>query len=131
MNTNLLRLLCKAEICNFGDSVTHEDVGQLEISMEELIFSDFEKAIDNVSHDGQNFSLAHAAFLLEEGAEIALIAELSDDIAMRSLADDIEALEDIGVLQLGQCLNFAVQHLSTHCIPHSLHIDGLYCHCLV
>jgi hypothetical protein len=99
--------------------------------MQKLIFSDLKKSIDDVFHDVQNFSLSHASFLLEERAEVSLIAKLGDDIAMRGFPDDIEAFEDVGVLQLGECFDLAIEHLPTDGIANPLHIDGLDGHCLV
>ncbi len=99
--------------------------------MQELIFADLEEAVHDVTHEPQHFPLAHPAALLEEGAEVALVAELSDDIAVGGLTDDVEALEDIGMLQLGQGLDLTVQHLATDCVSHALHVDGLDGDCLI
>lgn len=99
--------------------------------MQKLILADLDEPLHNIPHEAQHLPLAHPTLLLQQRAEIALVAELSDDIAMRSLSDDIEALEDIGMLQLGQGLDLAVQHLATDRITHALHIDGLNGHGLV
>ena len=99
--------------------------------MQELILSNLKETIDDVQHEGQDLCLAHPAFLLEDGAEIALIAKLSDDVAMGGFSDDIEALEDVGMFQLGQGLDLAIQHLSADGVAHAFHIDGLDGHCLI
>lgn len=99
--------------------------------MQELILSNLKKPIHDIAHEGQNLRFTHPASFLEDGAQIALIAKLSNDVAMRGLSDDIEALENVGMLQLGQGLNLAVQHLTADGITNAPHIDGLYRHCLI
>jgi hypothetical protein len=99
--------------------------------MQELILSNLKKAIHDIAHEGQDLGFTHPASFLEDGAEIAFIAKLSNDVAMRGVSDDIEALENVGMLQLGERLNLAVQHLTADGIAHAPHIDGLYRHCLI
>ena len=97
--------------------------------MEELILADLEEAIYDILHDGQHVRLAHPAALLEKGAEVPLVAKLSDDIAVGGLSDDVEASKDVGVLQLGERFDLAVQHLAADSVTHALHVDGLDGHC--
>lgn len=99
--------------------------------MQELILSNLKEAIYDIAHEVQDLRFTHPASFLEDGAEIAFIAKLSNDVAMRGLSDDIEALENVGMLQLGQGLNLAVQHLTADGIAHAPHVDGLYRHCLI
>lgn len=99
--------------------------------MQELILTDLHEPLHNIPHEAQDLALAHATLLLQQGAEIALVAELSDNIAMRGLADDIEALENVGMLQLGQGLDLAVQHFAADRVSHALHVDSLDGHGLV
>ena len=68
--------------------------------MQELILSNLKKPIHDVTHEGQNLRFTHLASFLEDGAQIALIAKLSNDVAMRGLSDDIEALENVGCFNL-------------------------------
>ena len=76
--------------------------------MQKLVLADFEIAIDDVLHEGKDFVFWHFALLLEEGTEVALLAVFSDDVAVRGLADDIEASEDVGVFEFGQGLDLAI-----------------------
>lgn len=62
----------------------------------------------DIFHDFQNFLLGDPSFLLEEAAEIAFVAKLSDNVAMGSLADHVEALQDVGMLDLCQGLDLAI-----------------------
>lgn len=43
--------------------------------------------------------------------QVALTAEFGDYIAIVSSAEDVVAFEDVGVVQLLQCLDLALQHL--------------------
>ena len=76
--------------------------------MQKLIFSNFQEPINDIFHNGEDLSFVHSAFFLEQGAEIAFVTVLSNDIAMRSLSDDVEALEDVGMFEFGECLDFAI-----------------------
>lgn len=99
--------------------------------MQELILANLQEPLHDVAHEPHHLTLPHPSLLLEQGAEIALVAELSHDIAMRSLADDIEALENIGMPQLGEGLDLAVEHFAADRITHALHVDSLNGHGLV
>jgi hypothetical protein len=76
--------------------------------MQKLILCHFKKSLHDVLHEDRNFFLRNFAFFLEERAEIPFVAELSDDIAMSGVPDDIVAFEDIGVFELSEGLNLAI-----------------------
>lgn len=76
--------------------------------MQKLIFSDFQEPINDIFHNGEDLSFMHSALLLEEGAEVAFVTVFGNDIAMRSLSDDVEALQDVGMFEFGQGLDFAI-----------------------
>lgn len=58
---------CESEICDFGDSVMHEYVGNFKISMYNIFRGDILKSSVDVSDDGSDFCVSHFLFLLEEG----------------------------------------------------------------
>jgi hypothetical protein len=76
--------------------------------VQKLVLGHLEEALHNMPHEHCNLLLGDLALLLEERAEVALVAELSDDVAMRGVPDDVVALEDVGVLQLGERFNLAI-----------------------
>lgn len=43
---------------------------------------------------------------------------------MRRLSNDVEALEDVVVIECGKCLDLAVEHFATDGIFDSFHVDG-------
>jgi len=76
--------------------------------VQKLVLADLNIAAHDVLHEGQDLVFWHFAPLLEEGAEISLLAVLSDDVAMGGLPDHIEASEYIGVLEPGEGLDLAI-----------------------
>ena len=76
--------------------------------MQKFVLTNFDETVNNVFHDRHDFGLWHFSTLLEERTEVALLAELCDDIAMRRLPDDFIALEDVGMFELSQSLDFAI-----------------------
>ena len=61
--------------------------------MQELILSNLKKAIHDIAHEGQDLGFTHPASFLEDGAEIAFIAKLSNDVAIVGRAEDVVAFE--------------------------------------
>ena len=53
-----------------------------------------------------------------------MVTKLSNNVAMRWLSDDVEALEDVIVVEGGECLDFAIEHLTADGILDSFHVDG-------
>lgn len=101
-------LLSKSEISNNGTTITHEDIGQFEVTMQIAALGHFNKAGNNVLHDLKDFLFSESPALLEEAAEVALIAVLGNNVAVGCLADDVVTLQDIGVFNLGERLDLTV-----------------------
>lgn len=62
----------------------------------------------NIFHNLQNFLLSDPPLFLQEATKIPLIAELSNDEAVRGFTDNIIALQDIGMFDLGEGLDLAI-----------------------
>jgi len=101
-------LLCKSEICDNGISFAHENVGELKVAMEESFFAHFDESTDNILEDFDRFCLGHSAFFLDKFAQIALITEFGDNVTMRNLSDDIEAFEDVSMVQSCKSFYFTI-----------------------
>jgi len=54
-------------------------------------------AVNNILHNRKCLVFRDSFALLEVGAEVALGAKLSDDVAVGCLSDDLIAPEDVGV----------------------------------
>lgn len=76
--------------------------------MQELVFSNFQIAANDIFRDCHHFVLWHFAALLQQRTQVALLAVLGDDIAVRRLSDDLVAAQDVGMLQLGESLDLAI-----------------------
>lgn len=76
--------------------------------MQKLILTDFQETINDIFHNSEDLSFIHSPLFLEQRAEITFITVLGNDIAMRSLSDDIETLQDVGMFEFGQGLDFAI-----------------------
>ncbi len=76
--------------------------------MEEFAVGHLDEARNDVLGELQHLGLRESALALEQHAEVALVAVLGDDEAVRGFADHIVAPQDVGVLELGQGLDFAV-----------------------
>jgi hypothetical protein len=101
-------LLREAEVCDDGSAVVQEDVGQFEVAVQVAALCHLDEATDDVFEQFEGFLFGDPSAFLEEAAEVALVAVLRDDVAVGGLSDHIEALQDVGVFDLGECLYFAI-----------------------
>jgi hypothetical protein len=89
-----------------------------------------DEAHEDLANDGQSFFFRQLFPLLEEVLEVALVAELSDDVAIVGSAEDIVALEDVGVVELLECVYLALQHLFLGLALDGPDVDHFHCHLL-
>ena len=101
-------LFSKPEISQQRPSIAHEDIGQLEVAVEEVTLRHLDEPAHNVFGQLEDIALRHPALLLEGNTQIPLITVFSDDIAMRCFPDDIIATQNIGMLQTSQRLDLAI-----------------------
>ena len=116
--------LGEPEVGDDSVAFAHEDVGEFEVSVEESSFTHFDESTDDVFEEFEGLRFGNFAFLFDEFAEISLIAELSDDVTMWRFANNIEAFEDVGMIEGGEGLDFAVEHFPADGILDAFHIDG-------
>ena len=94
-------LLGESEVGDDCSALAEEDVGQLEIPMEESSRGYLDKSADDALCKFHGFLFAESLLLLEKDAEVAPVAELGDDVAVGPFPNYIVALEDILMLQPG------------------------------
>jgi hypothetical protein len=99
--------------------------------VEKPIFCDINIPHEELPDDGERVLLCKLFPLLEEVFEISLVAELSDDVAVVGSAEDVVALEDVGVVQLLQRLDFALQHALLGLALDGPDVDDLHRHSLL
>ena len=97
------KLLCKfskSKISNFGLSFVEEDIGYLEIPVDDILLWEISESLEDIPDDWFCPLLVHFALFPESWLEISLVAELGDYVAVSVAREDFEASEDIGVVQL-------------------------------
>lgn len=86
---------------------------------------DFHKPRHNISEHPECLLLAESPFLLNEPTQVALVAVLGDDVAVRGFPDNIHTLEHILMLDGLECFYLAFQHFAADGILDALHVDCL------
>lgn len=98
MRVSLPRALGETEICDLDDAFGQEYVGNLEISVNYVLFRQvFESLEDFVDYFGA-FAFRHGSFLPDPRFQVA-IAQLRDDIAIVRTRENFVAAQDVRVVQ--------------------------------
>ena len=90
-------LFGKAKVSEERPATVHEDIGKFQITVQKMLLRHLDEPGHDILRQLQYLSLSKLAPLLEQPTEVTLVTVLSDDIAVRSLADYIVATQDIGV----------------------------------
>ena len=106
MRGDVLGEFGKAEIGYLGLSVIDEDIGDFEVTVDDVFLGQIEQSLEDIFDDGGSSVLVEVSLLPESGFEVALVAEFGDDVAVAVAGEDLEAFEDIGVAQLLQDVDF-------------------------
>ena len=106
MRGDVLGEFGKAEIGYLGLSVIDEDIGDFEVTVDDVFLGQIEQSLEDIFDDGGSSVLVEVSLLPESGFEVALVAEFGDDVAVAIAGEDLEAFEDIGVAQLLQDVDF-------------------------
>lgn len=96
--------------------------------MQKSFLAYFNEACDNITKQFKGFLLAESSLFLNESTEIALVTELSYNVTMRGLSDNIEALQHVVMLDGFEGFYLAIEHLSADGVFDSFHVDGLDCY---
>lgn len=83
-----------------------EDIGNFEVSMDDLFFEEVFEAEEDVPDDGKGFILWEGFHLPEFGLEIAIITELSNDVAISITGKDLIAAKDVGMIEFFEDFDF-------------------------
>lgn len=85
------------EVTELCDTLFEQNVCGLDIAMDDFLLKKFFVAADQVSHKGDGFCLADAsvlAILIEVAFEVAIFAELKDDVEVFSASEAIVHFND-------------------------------------
>lgn len=97
------RVLCEfgePEISDFGLSFVEEDVGYLEVPVDDILLREILESLEDVPDDWFGPVLLHPALLPQARLQVPFAAELGDDVAVPVAREDFEAPEDVGVVEL-------------------------------
>lgn len=87
----------KAEVTQFAYALFEQNIGWLEVSMNNSIFVQILGSINNVFEIALGILLWDFFLLVEHLKEITVVAKLSDDIHVIGSLVDVEELNDVGV----------------------------------
>jgi hypothetical protein len=88
----------ESKVCDLGYSVVSEDVGNFEISVDDILRGEVLQPPEDVGNDAGGLPLLEPGFLLDLGLEVALVAQLGDDVAVAIAGEDLEAAQDVGMV---------------------------------
>jgi hypothetical protein len=90
-------LLGKTEVRNHRPTLAQQNVRQLQVTMQVLTLRHLNKTPNDVLHQLQHFQFSDFPLFLEETAEIALVAVLSNDVTKGRLADHVHTPQNVGM----------------------------------
>ncbi len=96
----VLGVECKAKVCDFGHSLVDEDVGNFEITVDNIFGGKVLEAFVDVGDNVVDFPLLELVLFLDPPLEVSLVAQLGDDVAVSIAGEDLEAVEHVGVVHL-------------------------------
>ena len=88
-----------------------EDVGWLDISMDDSHFEQILGGLDDFADDKDGLLLAQLAIIGHIFKQISMWTIFRDEIAVRGCFVDIFKLDDVGMIEFFQDLYLVVQHL--------------------
>lgn len=96
--------------------------------MQEAIFCDRYEPHEQLPNERDGFLFSKFLPLLEKVLQIALIAKLSDYVAIVGSAEDVVAFEDIGMVEFLECLDFTLEHALLGLALDGPNVDYFDCH---
>jgi hypothetical protein len=88
-----------------------EYVGDLDVAVDDLVLIEIQQSLKDVPDVRLRPPLRKTAFFPQFGLEIALVAELGDDVTVAVAGEYIETAQHIGVVQFLQDVDLRKQEL--------------------
>ena len=101
----------KAKICNFELSLLDEHIGGLDIAVHDVPAREILESLEKLVHQGPQFFFAEGAAFPESFFEAAAVAELGDEVAVIGAFEDLDAADDVGVVEGANDADFLLQQL--------------------
>lgn len=86
----------KAKVSNFNLMMWNEDIGRLEISVNDIVFGDLIVAINDLCHQFHSFIFRNGFSLVYEFGKITLITKFGNNVSIILGCVNIEKLENVG-----------------------------------
>jgi hypothetical protein len=88
----------ESKVSNFDNTIMPEDIGELEITVDNFMFVEMMKAMNQLTHDGNSLILDKILFLFEVGIQIAIITILEHKVVVVIGLFHIIEFDDVGAL---------------------------------
>jgi hypothetical protein len=95
----------------FEDAVFGQYAGGFKITMDILLFSQIQKAVDDVPEDSDSLRLLEMPTVTDFVLKVPFVTEFGNDVTVVHRTVDIVTMDDVRVLQFLQSLRFEVQYL--------------------
>lgn len=96
----------QAKVGYFGPAVVQKHVRRLQVAVDDLHLTQIEQSLADVRDIAANVSLMETIFLPDLIGQIALVAQLRDDVAIAVAHQRLMEAEDVGVVHLLQYAYF-------------------------
>jgi len=103
--------LAETEVCNFGDSIVAENIGQLQVPMQDLVIEEMVEPIDDFAKNLDGFFLCEVFSFLDVGIEVAIVAVLEHKVVIVGGLLHVVELDDVVALAALKHLDLALQQL--------------------
>ena len=68
----------------------HEHVGHLEVAMYDVLLGEVVQSLEDIPDNGLGLELVEVTVLAQSGLEVALVAQLRDDVAVTVTCEHLE-----------------------------------------
>jgi uncharacterized membrane protein len=107
----LEQLFAEAKVCQLYDPIIEEDVGRLEVPVQDVSFIEGGKGQPQLLEYLQSLLFGQPAFLLDEFCECPSIAELIDEVVVIGGSQHFYELDDVGMGHLAEDADLVVGEL--------------------
>lgn len=77
----------------------HEDIGDLEVPMYDILLGKIVQALKDISDDGFSLVLVKISLLPQPRLQIPFVAQLGDDVTVPIAGENLMTFEDVGVAE--------------------------------
>jgi hypothetical protein len=123
--------LGEPEVPDLDDPVLEEEVGRLEVPVHDAVFCQVEEPRDEVPEVGRELVLAEAHLPPDQLREVALVAELGDDVGVVLGVEDVAAADDVAVVEHLEEVDLLDEHVPLDLVGQQPPLDHLDGHLLI